>query len=147
MTSRFDRRILIRAAVATLVLGGTGYYADAKMGGGDADRTFYGSVDVRSVNLGFRSAGRVAEVLMEEVTAVTAGQLLVRLDAEPYRRQFAQCRTTDLRLCEHHVAAPAIFAVPPSPHTNSRSSTLPSLRTARPSSLLERRGAVTTCGL
>jgi HlyD family secretion protein len=92
MTSRFDRRVLIRIAVATLVLGGTGYYAYAKMGGGDADRTFYGSVDVRSVNIGFRSAGRVAEVLVEEGTAVTAGQLLARLDAEPYRRALAESR-------------------------------------------------------
>jgi HlyD family secretion protein len=43
----------------------------------------YGNVDIRAVTLGFRVAGRVASVAVDEGDAVTAGQELARLDTVP----------------------------------------------------------------
>lgn len=84
-----DRMKIIRAAVAAVVLGGGGYYAYANAGD-DSASTFYGSVDVRDVGVGFRVAGRVAEVLVDEGMTVQPQQLLARLDAEPMRRALAE---------------------------------------------------------
>ncbi len=52
----------------------------------------YGNVDIREVNLGFRVAGRVAEVLRDEGDAVKSAEVLARLDDDPYRREVAQAR-------------------------------------------------------
>ncbi|WP_081859075.1 secretion protein HlyD [Desulfohalovibrio reitneri] len=46
--------------------------------------TLYGNVDIRQVELGFRVSGRVAEMRFEEGGHVEAGQLLARLDDQPY---------------------------------------------------------------
>lgn len=43
-----------------------------------------GNVDIRSVNVSFRVGGRLAELTAAEGAPVQAGQLLGRLDAEPY---------------------------------------------------------------
>lgn len=72
------------AVVAALVLSG-GYYAYAQLAA-DEQQPFFGSVDVRDVSLGFRVSGRVGEVLVDEGATVKAGQVLARLDAEPYQR-------------------------------------------------------------
>ncbi len=45
----------------------------------------YGNVDIREVELGFRVAGRLAEMRFEEGDEVEAGTLLASIDAEPYR--------------------------------------------------------------
>jgi membrane fusion protein YbhG len=47
----------------------------------------YGNVDIREVNLGFRVAGRLKEVLHDEGDAVKTGETLARLDDEPYHHQ------------------------------------------------------------
>jgi HlyD family secretion protein len=52
----------------------------------------HGNVDIREVNLGFRVAGRIAEITHEEGDAVTAGEVLARLDEEPFRREVAEAR-------------------------------------------------------
>jgi len=46
--------------------------------------TLYGNVDVRQVDLGFRVLGKVKELLVEEGDRVEAGQLMAKLDADPY---------------------------------------------------------------
>lgn len=48
-----------------------------------AEGILYGNVDIREATLSFRVTGRVAEVLVDEGTAVKAGDLLARLDTEP----------------------------------------------------------------
>ena len=52
----------------------------------------YGNVDIREVNLGFRVSGRLAEVLHDEGDALKAGEIVARLDAEPYRRELEEAR-------------------------------------------------------
>jgi len=47
--------------------------------------TLYGNVDIRQVQLGFRVAGRIVEMLVDEGDRVTAGAVLARLDAGPQR--------------------------------------------------------------
>ncbi|MDB4973056.1 MAG: yibH [Myxococcaceae bacterium] len=47
--------------------------------------TLYGNVDIRQVELGFRVAGRLAELAFEEGEAVTAGTTLAKLDPRSYR--------------------------------------------------------------
>lgn len=50
----------------------------------------YGNVDIRGVDLGFRVAGRLLEVLKDEGDSVKAGDLLARLDALPYTHELAR---------------------------------------------------------
>src|SRR3974377_1878523 len=52
----------------------------------------YGNVDIREVNLGFRVSGRVLEVNRDEGDEVKAGEVLARLDDEPYRREVEEAR-------------------------------------------------------
>jgi HlyD family secretion protein len=52
----------------------------------------HGNVDIREVNLGFRVSGRVVEVCRDEGDAVKAGEILARLDDEPYRREVEETR-------------------------------------------------------
>jgi len=55
----------------------------------DGSLQVYGNVVIRNVHLGFRVAGRLEDMQVEEGDAVTAGQELAHLDAEPYQRQLA----------------------------------------------------------
>ncbi len=52
----------------------------------------YGNVDIREVNAAFRVAGRVIEVLHDEGDVVKPGDLLARLDDEPFRREADEAR-------------------------------------------------------
>ncbi len=51
---------------------------------------FHGNVDIREVSLGFRVSGRVAAVLKNQGDAVVAGEVLARLDDEPFRHALAR---------------------------------------------------------
>jgi HlyD family secretion protein len=59
--------------------------ADSANGG----LTLYGNVDIREVQLGFRVAGRLQSMALEEGDAVAAGELLATLDDEPMREAVA----------------------------------------------------------
>jgi HlyD family secretion protein len=52
----------------------------------------FGNVDIREVDLGFRVSGKLAEVLRDEGDAVKAGEIVARLDDEPYRREVGESR-------------------------------------------------------
>ena len=61
--------------------------------------TLQGNVDVRQVNLGFKVAGRIAEIRVEEGDSVVAGTVLATLDKSYFN--------DDLRLSRARVAAQA----------------------------------------
>lgn len=63
----------------------------------------YGNVDIRQVELAFRVGGRIAAELVDEGDAVTAGQLLARLDAQPAADTLAQA-AAELRVQEAGLA-------------------------------------------
>jgi HlyD family secretion protein len=50
--------------------------------------TLSGNVDIRSVNLGFRLPGRIAEMPVEEGARVKQGEVLARLDTRPLTDAF-----------------------------------------------------------
>ncbi|WP_413727810.1 secretion protein HlyD [Sodalis sp. RH19] len=54
--------------------------------------TLYGNVDIRTVNLGFRVGGRLAQLAVDEGDVVHPGQVLAKLDDAPYRNALAQAQ-------------------------------------------------------
>jgi len=52
--------------------------------------TLYGNVDVRQVDIGFRVAGQVTELIFEEGDKVEQGTLMTRLDITPYDSQLRE---------------------------------------------------------
>lgn len=49
--------------------------------------TLYGNVDIRDVNLSFRVSGRLIELKVDEGDDVHKGDLIARLDPDPYQRE------------------------------------------------------------
>ncbi|WP_035611792.1 efflux RND transporter periplasmic adaptor subunit [Haloferula sp. BvORR071] len=74
------------------ILGGGGWYFYKKQHPSEDPLVLHGNVDIRGVDLGFRVAGRIAEVLKDEGDTVKAGELLARIDGEPYQREADQAR-------------------------------------------------------
>ncbi|MDF0491442.1 secretion protein HlyD [Sphingomonas sp. H39-1-10] len=69
------------AALAVLLLATSGFGLWAKR---DRGLTLYGNVDIRQVDLGFRVAGRIAAMPIEEGAHVKAGTRLAMLDTRPF---------------------------------------------------------------
>lgn len=79
--------------VLLLIVGGGAWFAYQRTHNSQAgEPTLFGNVDIREVNLGFRVGGRVLEVLRDEGDAVKAGEVIARLDDEPYRREADEAR-------------------------------------------------------
>jgi HlyD family secretion protein len=72
------------------ILGGT-YYAWSQWSQtqDNGALTLYGNVDIREVQLGFRVAGRLQEMHVEEGDPVAPGTLLARLDNTPFTEALA----------------------------------------------------------
>lgn len=68
--------------VIVLGIAASGYYWYQSQQ--DKVLALYGNVDVRTVNLGFRVAGKLASLNVDEGASVIAGQTLGRLDDAPY---------------------------------------------------------------
>jgi HlyD family secretion protein len=73
---------------AVLVLAALGWWAARNRWSRPEPRQLelHGNVDIREVNLGFRVPGKLAEVKCDEGDGVRVGEVLARLDDEPYRR-------------------------------------------------------------
>lgn len=66
------------------VIGGYVYY-DSQPLNNDSASTFYGTVDIRYVDLAFQQPGRLEELLVEEGDCVKKGELLATLDAKLFK--------------------------------------------------------------
>lgn len=80
--------VLLLAIIAAVGLGWLGWRNGRPAG--DGQLVLYGNVDIREVDLGFRVAGRVAEMRPEEGDAVKAGQVVAVLDRQPYLDALAE---------------------------------------------------------
>jgi HlyD family secretion protein len=94
------KRILAVIVLGLLAVGGWFIHARSQR---DHPKTaqLFGNVDIREVNLGFRVSGRLAEVLRDEGDAVKAGEVIARLDDEPYRRDVEEARAQVSALRAH----------------------------------------------
>ncbi|MBG6030975.1 secretion protein HlyD [Proteus hauseri] len=63
------------------IIAGIYYYEENK----ESELVLYGNVDIRTVNLSFRVAGRLDTLQVDEGAPVKKGQLLGKLDDAPYR--------------------------------------------------------------
>jgi HlyD family secretion protein len=79
---------LVIAALVAVIAGGTWWYQSRQ----DNSLTLYGNVDIRSVNLSFRVGGRLASLAVDEGDAITAGQVLGKLDRAPYENALMQAK-------------------------------------------------------
>jgi HlyD family secretion protein len=88
--------VLVLVALAIL---GAGYYAWSQWSQAEenGELTLYGNVDIREVQLGFRVAGRLQEMHLEEGDSVAAGTLLASVDDTPFVEALA---VADARVAE-----------------------------------------------
>jgi len=87
------KRFVLLAAL--LVLAGAGVWAlrgKFARSGNPQILQLFGNVDIREVGLGFRVPGRLSEVARDEGDPVKPGDVLARLDDEPYRREADEAR-------------------------------------------------------
>jgi len=84
------RRFALIAAGAVIVAG-LAVFALTR-GRGPGELVLYGNVDIREVTLGFRVAGRLATLGVDEGDAVRAGQELARLDSVPIELELNEAR-------------------------------------------------------
>ncbi|WEX75340.1 secretion protein HlyD [Sinorhizobium numidicum] len=73
---------------AVAVTGGWWFDVPARLGFAkeNRDAVLYGNVDIRQVSLGFRVSGRIADLRVDEGDTVKAGDVIARLDAEPFQQ-------------------------------------------------------------
>ncbi len=71
------------------ILGAVGlsYYLFSESKRDEREIFLYGNVDVRQVDIGFRVAGQVEELVFEEGDFITKGALMTQLDKTPYNSQ------------------------------------------------------------
>ena len=89
-TSIPKQRVALFVA-AVLIVGAAVYVALARSRG-TPELTLYGNVDIREVTLGFRVAGRLATLEVDEGDPVRAGQVVARLDAKPLSLELNEAR-------------------------------------------------------
>jgi HlyD family secretion protein len=83
------KKILLAVVLLTLAAAGI-WQLKGRLGRPDPALRLYGNVDIRGVDLGFRVPGKVLEMLPDEGDAVRPGQLLARIDPQPYTHELAR---------------------------------------------------------
>lgn len=100
---KMRRRLLLLIAALT-VLGAGAWFAYSRHFNAVEDApAFYGNVDIRDVDLGFRVAGRVSQMTFDEGDMVKAGELLATLDKQPFQNDLA-LQTANVAQQEANVA-------------------------------------------
>jgi membrane fusion protein YbhG len=89
-TPNRKQRFVFLAAGAAIVAILAYFFAAHSRGAGEL--ALYGNVDIREVNLGFRVAGRLATLAVDEGDTVRAGQLLAKLDTTPLELEAREAR-------------------------------------------------------
>jgi membrane fusion protein YbhG len=85
-----NRRVIIIAVVViAAVAGGVFYWKSRADHDPQAAFTMWGNVDVHQVELGFRVAGRVAKLNVDEGSQVEPGNVLAQLDPVPFQTEVA----------------------------------------------------------
>lgn len=79
----------ILPAIAVIAIGGLSLFWLMHDRGNEHRWRLYGNVDIREVELAFRQPGRMTSMAADEGDAVTAGMVIARLDATPYREKLA----------------------------------------------------------
>jgi membrane fusion protein YbhG len=79
-----NRRIVILVLVLAAAAGGGWYFYKSAHRAADAAPVFYGNVDIREVDLGFRVAGRIERMIFDEGDKVPTGAVLAQLDKQPF---------------------------------------------------------------
>lgn len=85
------KKVLVALLVIAIALNiiGAVYYFKSRNETKD-ELSLYGNVDVRQVDIGFRVAGQVTELMFEEGDHVAKGTLMTTLDKTPYDQQVRQ---------------------------------------------------------
>lgn len=86
------KKVIPLVLVGLCVVGAVAWFRHRSQAGADPALTLYGNVDIREVTLGFRVAGRLAKLAYDEGDKVKAGEVIARLDDEPYRHQVAHAQ-------------------------------------------------------
>ncbi|NCD25224.1 MAG: secretion protein HlyD [Deltaproteobacteria bacterium] len=86
------KRILVFVLLLAAAAGGWLWWTNQEARRRSAPLEFHGNIDIREVRLGFRVSGRVREVLKEEGDPVRSGEIVARLDDEPFRNAVDQAR-------------------------------------------------------
>ncbi len=83
------KKVLIRVVIVVALLAAAiGMWVTRREGcatGECGQLKIFGNVDIRQVQVAFFNTGRIEQILVQEGDAVTAGQLLARLDASRYQ--------------------------------------------------------------
>jgi HlyD family secretion protein len=84
------KSLIIISFLAVLTIAGVQFYSVFKNRENRNEIILYGNVDVRQVDIGFRVAGRVAELFFEEGDVVPKDALMAVLDKTPYDSQISE---------------------------------------------------------
>lgn len=83
----------IRFVMVMLIVVGSAIWGYHKYRGDNKTTLIlYGNVDIREVTLGFRVSGKLSKLFYDEGDKVKAGEVMAKLDDEPYRNQLASAQ-------------------------------------------------------